>query len=268
MATQGLGALQEAEAGRDREAEAGASDWLTIEQLAAATGMTVRNIRSHRARGLLPPPEVRDRVGYYGPEHLARLRVIRELQAEGFNLRGIKRLLEATHGTAEHLLGLKAAVTAPFQTEEPQVFTLEELAERFGLEVGPEELAKAQRIGVLVPLGADRFEAPVPSLLDVAEEVMRRGVPLGHALAVVEKLAKSCRSVSGEFVRLFLDDLWKPFVAAGYPESRWTEVLESIERLRPLASQAMLAMFQLTMSAEVEAAFGKEIERLSKGKRR
>ena len=39
---------------------------LTIEQLAAETGMTVRNIRAHQARGLLDPPEVRLRVGYYG----------------------------------------------------------------------------------------------------------------------------------------------------------------------------------------------------------
>ena len=67
---------------------------LTIEELAAKTGMTVRNIRSHRARGLLPAPEVRDRVGYYGPEHLDRLRMIQELQGDGFNLKGIERLLE------------------------------------------------------------------------------------------------------------------------------------------------------------------------------
>ncbi|HET9158198.1 MAG TPA: MerR family transcriptional regulator, partial [Myxococcaceae bacterium] len=53
---------------------------LTIEQLSAQSGMTVRNIRSHRARGLLPAPEVRDRVGYYGPQHVARLRMIQELQ--------------------------------------------------------------------------------------------------------------------------------------------------------------------------------------------
>ena len=45
---------------------------LTIEQLAAQTGMTVRNIRAHQARGLLAPPEVRLRVGYYGPEHVAQ----------------------------------------------------------------------------------------------------------------------------------------------------------------------------------------------------
>ena len=59
---------------------------MTIEQLSARSGITVRNIRSHRARGLLPPPEVRDRIGYYGPEHLNRLRLIQELQGEGFNL--------------------------------------------------------------------------------------------------------------------------------------------------------------------------------------
>ena len=47
---------------------------LTIEQLAAASGMTVRNIRAHQARGLLAAPEVRLRVGYYGPEHVAQLR--------------------------------------------------------------------------------------------------------------------------------------------------------------------------------------------------
>ncbi|HEY8502182.1 MAG TPA: MerR family transcriptional regulator, partial [Solirubrobacterales bacterium] len=44
---------------------------LTVEQLAYETGMSVRNIRNHQSRGLLQPPEVRARVGYYGPEHVA-----------------------------------------------------------------------------------------------------------------------------------------------------------------------------------------------------
>src|SRR3954452_3301008 len=76
----------------EREAREEAA--LTIEELSSQSGMTVRNIRSHRARGLLPAPEVRDRIGYYGPEHVTRLRMIQELQAEGFNLKGIERLLE------------------------------------------------------------------------------------------------------------------------------------------------------------------------------
>ncbi|MBO0767159.1 MAG: MerR family transcriptional regulator [Solirubrobacterales bacterium] len=65
---------------------------LTIEQLAAKTGMTVRNIRSHQARGLVSPPEVKARVGYYGAEQIEQLRVIKELQEDGFGLKGIQRL--------------------------------------------------------------------------------------------------------------------------------------------------------------------------------
>jgi len=79
------------------------ADELTIDELARETGMTVRNIRAHQARGLLDPPEVRARVGYYGPEHVEQLRLIRDLQEDGFNLGAIKRLIDDTQGTAERL---------------------------------------------------------------------------------------------------------------------------------------------------------------------
>jgi DNA-binding transcriptional MerR regulator len=85
---------------------------LTIEQLAAQTGMTVRNIRSHQARGLVSPPEVRVRVGYYGPEHREQLRVIQELQAAGFNLRGIKRLFSIAAELADRGVPLTELVDA------------------------------------------------------------------------------------------------------------------------------------------------------------
>ena len=81
MATERLRAVPDADGpGAD------SPNQLTIEQLAQESGMSVRNIRAHQARGLLQPPEVRQRVGYYGPGHVARLRLITELQADGFNL--------------------------------------------------------------------------------------------------------------------------------------------------------------------------------------
>jgi DNA-binding transcriptional MerR regulator len=241
---------------------------LTIEQLAQEAGMTVRNVRAYQAKGLLPPPEVRQRVGYYSSEHVARLRLIRELQAEGFNLRGIKRLLDQTQGPAEGLLNLKRAATAPFETEQPQVFTGEELTERFGPEVGRRNLAKAQRLGLLVPIGDGRYEAPSPSLLDAAQEVMSRGVSLGAALAVVEDVQRSCQAVARRFTELYLDDVWKPYEEAGHPEERFNEVFEAIERLRPIASQVVIAVFEQSMTREVEKAFGKELARISEGRRR
>src|ERR1700736_6318387 len=98
--------------GAERPDIGGEAD-LTIEQLAAAVGMSVRNIRNHHSRGLLPAPEVRARVGYYGAEHVARLRLILDLQADGFNLAAIERLMSASGGSAARLLGLRRAMTAP-----------------------------------------------------------------------------------------------------------------------------------------------------------
>jgi DNA-binding transcriptional MerR regulator len=246
-----------------RESEA----TLTIEQLSAQSGMTVRNIRAHRARGLLPAPEVRERVGYYGPEHVARLQLIQQMQSEGFNLRAIQRLLEETRSRPEQLLSLREAVAVPFETEQPRVFTLEDLRERFGEQIDAQMLKRAQDMGLLTPLGEDRYEAPLPSLLDSAEEVVGRGVPLAHALSLVSKLEDQCSAIAREFVKLFLEDVWKPFAAAGYPQERWAEVTESIERLRPLSSQTLLAAYQLTMTREVEAAFGRELARMTKQRR-
>jgi DNA-binding transcriptional MerR regulator len=235
---------------------------LTVEQLAHATGMSVRNIRNHQSRGLLPPPEVRSRVGYYGEEHVTRLRLIQELQADGLKLAAIERLLGEQGASAEHFAGLRRAITAPFETERPEVITPAELAERFGpLDENRKAFEKALRLGLLVPVGEDRLEVPSPALLRAAEEVTRRGVPLEAALAVIADVRRSSQSIARAFVALFLDEVWRPFDKAGKPEERWEEITETIERLRPLASEVVLAMFRQTMAAEAEDAFGKILSR-------
>src|SRR5829696_496465 len=145
---------------------------LTVEQLAYETGMSVRNIRNHQSRGLLPPPEVRARIGYYGPQHVSRLRLIQEMQAEGFKLSAIKRLIGEHGADADRFVGLRQAVSAPFASEAPEVLSRDELAERFGTD-DDKLLAKAQKLGLLIALGDDRYEAPSPALLRAAEQVLR-----------------------------------------------------------------------------------------------
>ena len=157
---------------------------LTIEQLAAESGMSVRNIRAHQARGLLPPPEVRQRVGFYGPDHVARLRLITELQADGFNLKGIERLLaDESEGASEAMLTFRRAITAPFEDEQPEMFTAAELAERFGAAADP-EAARAcdQARDPDRRSGESNFEVASPRPARIAAEVIERGVPMGKAL--------------------------------------------------------------------------------------
>lgn len=229
---------------------------LTVEQLAFETGMSVRNIRSHQARGLLAAPEVRTRVGYYGPEHVAQLRLIRELQDQGFNLAGIKRLLDDAPGTAERLLALRRTISAGSGEPAP-VITAAELAERFRLEgaAARDALARARALGVLAPAGDDRFEVLVPELLTAAEEAARHGIPLAAAISVIEELDRHSDEVARGFVRLFVREVWAPFEESEMPPERWAELEAAIERLRPLASEAVLAIFQRRLSARIEAAF-------------
>jgi len=238
---------------------------LTVEQLAAESGMSVRNIRAHQARGLLQPPEVRLRVGYYGPDHVDRLRLIRDLQNDGFNLGGIKRLLDDTQETAARLVRFKKALSTSAGAARAQTLTLAELDQRLRLGSGeaPRVLAQAERVGVLVPAGKERYEVPSPTLLAVAEEVIARGISAYGALEVFEEIERHCDAVSEEFVRLFVREVWKPFQQADMPTERWQEIDESIERLRPLAREALLAIFEQRMSAQIEAAFGSITRRLA-----
>ena len=238
---------------------------LTVEQLAYETGMSVRNIRNHQSRGLLPPPEVRARVGYYGPEHVARLRLIQEMQSEGFKLSAISRLIGEHGADADRFVGLRQAVTAPFATEAPEVYSREELVEKFGAD-DDKLLEKAQKLGLLVDLGEERFEAPSPALLRAAEAVLGMGIELSAALAVIEKLERNSQASARTFVNLFVDELWKPFDAAGRPEEGWDELIEAIGRLRPLAFDALNATFRLTLTTEIEKAFGEVLERRQKKK--
>jgi DNA-binding transcriptional MerR regulator len=238
---------------------------LTVEQLAYETGMSVRNIRNHQSRGLLPPPEVRARIGYYGLEHVARLRLIQEMQSEGFKLSAISRLIGEHGADADRFVGLRQAVTAPFATESPEVYSREELVEKFGAD-DDKLLDKAQRLGLLVDLGEERFEAPSPALLRAAEEVLGMGIELPAALAAIEKLERNSQASARTFVNLFVDELWKPFDQAGRPEEGWDELIAAIGRLRPLAFDALNATFRLTLTTEIEKAFGEVLERRQKKK--
>jgi DNA-binding transcriptional MerR regulator len=252
----------------DEARDPAAGNQLTIEQLAAETGMSVRNIRSHQARGLLAPPEVRSRVGYYGPEHVAQLRLIRSLQDEGFNLNGIKRLMEETNGNVERLLRVRQSLTAPLGDVPAETHTAVELGRRFQLdpEQGRELLAKAVKLGVLIPVGGDKYEAPNPSLLAVGDEAVRSGIPLRAALAAIEDVQRHCDAASRSFVKLFLREVWRPFAKADMPAERWPEIEDAVERLRPAASGALLSIFQERLSRQIEAALSEITHRLSERK--
>ena len=160
----------------------------------------------------------------------------------------------------------RQAVTAPFATEQPEVYERAELIEKFGTD-DDRLIEKAKKLGLLVDLGEDRYEAPSPALIRAAEEVLAMGIELPDALAAIEKLNRNAQSSARTFVELFVEEVWKPFDDAGRPEEGWEEIIAAIGRLRPLAFDALNATFRLTLTTEIEKAFGEVLERRQKKKK-
>ncbi len=225
---------------------------MTIRQLAERTGMTVRNIRAHQTRGLLPPPVVRGRTGYYNDEHVARIELTREMQADGLNLEAIRRVLDSGDGSAAAIFDFTRALRTPFEDEAPEIFEADELAAIWDGQFDPKLTRRAEKLGILRPLPDGRVEVISPSLVRAAAELAELGIGLEGAIATAEKLRRHADGAAKAFVELFVREIWDPFDVAGRPERDWPRMSEALERLRPLAAGALLATFQIAMGEAIE----------------
>ena len=237
-----------------------AGEFLTIDQLAQQSGMTVRSIRAHQARGLIPPPELRGRTGYYDQEHLARVRLVQDLQAEGLNLDAIKRLMDRTPaGAAAQALAMRQSLLHAWEEEEPVSVEREQLAGALG-PAQPGLIEEAERLGLIRRDGDDRYQVTSPTLLRVAQELVGEGLSLEAVLRVQEKLQAATDEIARVFVSLFEEEVWRPFDDQGRPADRWAQVAQVMERTRPLAGEATIANLRRSMGRAVEESVARDFE--------
>ena len=246
------------------------SDEYRVDELARLSGMTVRNIREHQSRGLLPAPTVRGRVGFYGPDHLARLEQIKRLQADGFTLESIRRMI----GGGAEFASFASAVHQAFDDDERRVVTLEDIHTLFPLAdpaVGEgsaggsstptadaadsrDLLDFAVELGLLRPLGRGRYEERSPSLTRIGAELVALGVPPRRALEAAAETRGHIQAIAKSYVKIYVDHIWAPFEAAGHPADQWPDILGSLDRLRPLALDSVLALLRLALDEAATAA--------------
>jgi hypothetical protein len=125
-------------------------------------------------------------------------------------------------------------------------------------------LQRAVELGLFRPLGDGRYEEVSPRLGRAGAALADLGIEMKDALDVVARLRRQADSAAKTFAKLFVEEIWNPFIEAGSPEERWHEVGDALEKLRPLASEAMLAVFQLAMNDVVEQEFGRELQKIRK----
>jgi DNA-binding transcriptional MerR regulator len=227
---------------------------LTIDELAQRTGTPTSTIRLYQSKGLLPAPKREGRVGYYGPTHLVRMRLISQLQADGFSLAGIGHLLTAwQEGRAlDELFGLEAQVAATWGTSEPLVLTADELAER--LPGGDLSIELGQRA---IALGLMRVEGDTvvigdPRFLDVGSQLASLGVPLAETLDEYESLKGLMDEVAVRFALLFRKHIWSTFIESGLPEGQVPDVLVNLQHLSQLAQSIVASSLRASLKQAAE----------------
>ncbi|MFJ8941759.1 MerR family transcriptional regulator [Streptomyces sp. NPDC102395] len=222
---------------------------LTVDELAARAGVTVRTVRFYGTRGLLPPPVIGPRrVGRYGAGHLARLALIEELRRQGMTLAAIERYLDRLPaGLDAHDLAVHRAVVASWAPDARETVTREELCRRAGRALEPGDVERLTAMGVLTEGPEEDSYRVDPGLLRLGVRLL--DVPLSpeSILAARTVLVEHARAAAHEMSRLLREE-----VAEG--DARAVRSLSA--HMQPLVVQALLTAFQRSLTEEVRKWLG------------
>jgi DNA-binding transcriptional MerR regulator len=246
--------------GRDLavNSEAAGTPQYTIDQLAAAAGVPSRTVRLYQSEGLLPRPMRKGRVGLYGHGHLARLRIIAELQNRGLRLRGIRDALrQVARGkmSLEEWLGMEADLRAPWKEEAAMAIREEDLETRLGARP-PGFIAALVRANLVRRQGdgsSSGYVIPSPGLLDIALRLEAAGVDIETGAQARELIRKRVRRAAEDVVRYFANHVGEGFARSGSPP----EVAAALQALRVVGAESVRLLF----AQEIEAAIRRAVER-------
>ncbi|HEV7191660.1 MAG TPA: MerR family transcriptional regulator [Jatrophihabitantaceae bacterium] len=224
----------------DRADERADGAEFTIDELAARTGMTVRTVRFYATEGLLPPPQRRGRMAFYGAQHRMRLDLIRTLQEHGYTLAAIEKVLERIPADANPAeFAVHSAVLAPWLPDQREELDRAGLERRIGHGVSDEELGYLEQVGAMEIVGDDAFRAS-PGVLGHAAELLRLPVPVSVLQDSARVIDEHATAVADGLTDIFIRAVWGPYQRG---ELDHEQVVAMLARLRPLALQGLVSAF-------------------------
>src|SRR6478752_2088518 len=199
---------------------------LTLDELTARVGMSVRNIRFYATKGLVPPPIRRGRSGYYSRDHVARLELVSELQAHGFTLSAIEKYLARIPADASpETIALHRTLLAPWMAELPETLSRRELGRRAGRPLSDDDLDTLNALGIVFPTKQGKYQVAIAHL-SVGVALLDLGMPLDAALAAQDIFTEHGRKVAEELTDLFRTKVWPAYKEGDSTPEQLREVVE------------------------------------------
>lgn len=216
---------------------------LTIDEIAAVTGVTTRTTRYYMSLGLLPAPIRRGRIAYYTAEHRARLMLIRALQDHGFTLAAVEGYLRRLpkDATPEEL-AVQRAMLVPWSPGGREELTRRELDKVAGRRLSDDDIDRLVRTDALERLESGKL-VPLPPFR-IGLELLELDFPESTIIAAGEAIGSHMDQLVDELTRIMREDVIEPYRQARPTEEDAARFERTVAKLRQLTLESIVTGFQ------------------------
>ncbi|MBM7367999.1 MerR family transcriptional regulator [Gordonia hydrophobica] len=225
-----------------------------INDLAQVSGVSVRNIRVYQDRGLLPPPTIRGRTGWYSDEHLVRLNLISRMLERGYTFATISELLHAAHYgmKVEHVLRAAPKGGRLRNIKRAATITFTELKKTLGAD--ERAVSLSQKLGLLTKDGT-HYAIRNPEVLEGAEVLVKGGIDIDALLERWVRVESDLTDVARSFVSIITDQYFDENLP-DLGEEKLAKIAELIQTVRPMAHEIVETTFSRALDQEISRAIG------------
>jgi DNA-binding transcriptional MerR regulator len=177
-----------------------------LDDLARRAGVASTTVRLYQSKGLLAPPRLEGRTGWYNESHLSRLRLIARLQAEGHSLAGIRNLLvEWEQGRSlDAVVGVETELDALLGDVHAVVLDPAELLAKFPEGAMTAELMqRAFALGLVNAADDGNVRVADRRFIETGAALAHLGVPLDVVLDEWEALIEHTNKIAERFIDVF-----------------------------------------------------------------
>jgi DNA-binding transcriptional MerR regulator len=224
---------------------------LRLDELAQQAGVASTTVRLYQAKGLLAPPRLEGRTGWYDESHLSRLRLIARLQAEGHSLAGIAHLLkrwEEGH-SLDTVVGIEAELDALLGDVHAVVLDPAQLVNHFPAgSLTPELMTRATELGLVQATGDGNLRVADRRFLDTGAALAHLGVPLADVLDEWEELVQHTDQLAHRFIDLFERHLAPQGWQDNLDAAGTRDLATTLTRLQTTARQVTVAALDSSLA--------------------